>query len=225
MRLSTHYYVLSLSEHTNRLYEAFRGDLIDIQNTWFPLDSSVSASQPALNDEQLHALLRTVDRHFAHYYRQDPLGLVVTGTERQRAAFASLTAYPGEIIGQAEGDYSNTSLEDLGRVVWPIVKEVMASAGGKVERELEAATLAHNIAVGMDAVVRSVDSGVGATLLVEEGYGVKRREASSLIDDIENLVDVVIDKVLALGGNVIFVGNGFLVKFQRIALILQGQGH
>jgi hypothetical protein len=43
----------------------------------------------------------------------------------------------------------------------------------------------------------------------------------SLLDDADNVVDVVIDKVLALGGNVIFVENGLLSKLQSTALILR----
>jgi hypothetical protein len=74
--------------------------------------------------------------------------------------------------------------------------------------------------VGIDAVVKSVDAGVGATLLVEDGYQVAP-PSPSLLDDIDNVVDVVIDKVLALGGNVIFVENGLLNKFQSAALILR----
>lgn len=220
-KLNTHYYVLSLSEHTNRLYEAFRDSLIDIQNTWFPFESSMSPMQPALNDVQLRALLQTVDHHFAHYYEQDPLGMVLVGTERNRSTFASVTAYPGVIIGQAEGDHATTSLSDLGSIVWPIVKGVMAGAGDKVARELEAATRAHNVAVGIDDVVQSVDSGVGATLLVEDDYRVKPLESSLLMDDADNLVDVVIEKTLALGGNVIFVEDGSLRNFQSIAMILR----
>ena len=221
VKLSTHYYVLSLSDRTNRLYEAFRDSLIDIENTWFPLASARSPSQPDLNDTQLHSLLLRVDNHFGHYYAQDPLGMVLAGTPRNQEMFSSVTEYPGVIIGRTTGDLSTTSVNDLGSIVWPIVKGVMASAGQKLEQELEAATLAHNIAFGIDAVVRSVDSGVGATLLVEEGYRVPPPQSSPLEDDTDNVVDVVIDKVLALGGNVIFVENGLLGRFQRIALILR----
>jgi hypothetical protein len=221
VKLSTHYYVLSLSERTNRLYEAFRDTLIDIENTWFPMESSRSSSQPDLNDAQLRVLFQRVDHHFAHYYTQDPLGVVVIGTTRDQAMFASLTAFSDVIIGQTDGDHSATSTRDLGRIVWPIVKSVMANAGEKAERDLEAATRAHNVAVGIDAVVKSVDSGVGATLLVEDGYQVAPPKNSSLLDDVDNVVDVVIDKVLALGGNVIFVENGLLNKFQSAALILR----
>lgn len=221
VRLSTHYYVLSLSERTSRLYEAFRDTLIDIENTWFPMVSTRSPSQPDLNDTQLRALLQRVDHHFAHYYTQDPLGVVVIGTSRDQAMFASLTAFADVIIGTADGDHSTTSTRDLGRIVWPIVKSVMANAGEKVERDLVAATHAHNVAVGIDAVIKSVDSGVGATFLVEDGYQVAPENSSSLLDDVDNVVDVVINKVLALGGNVIFVENGLLNKFQSAALILR----
>lgn len=220
VKLSTHYYVLSLSERTIRLYEAFRDTLIDIENTWFPLEASRGSSQPELNDAQLRTLMQRVDHHFAHYYGQEPLGLVLAGTRRNQAMFTSLTQYEGVIIGQTTGEHSTTSLSDLGSIVWPIVKSVMASAGQRMELELDAATREHNIAVGIDAVVQSVDAGVGATLLVEEGYRVTP-ESVSLEDDTDNVVDVVIDKVLALGGNVIFVEDRLLSKFRSIALILE----
>ena len=226
MKLSTHYYVLSLSEHTSRLYEAFRGSLIDIDNTWFPMDAPKLEAppdplHPELNDAQLRTLLQTVDHHFAHYYEQDPLGMVVSGTERNQAAFALVTSYPGMIIGTVDGDHSSTSLRDLGNIVWPVVKKVMAGAGDKVMRDLEVASLTHNVSFGIDAVLKSVDSGAGVTLLVEDGYEVKPEESPSLMDDSDNVVDVVIDKVLALGGNIVFVEDDSLAKFKRIALILR----
>ena len=221
LKLSTHYYVLSLGERTNRLYEAFRDTLIDIENTWFPLDSSRSPSQPELNDAQLRTLMHRVDHHFAHYYGQDPLGMVLAGTRRNQAMFGSVSEYKGVIIGRTDGDQSATSLSDLGSIVWPIVKGAMAGAGEKVEREVAAATRAHNIVMGIEAVVQSVDSGVGATLLVEEGYRVMP-ENSPLLDDADNVVDIVIDKVLTLGGNVIFVEGRILGTF-HIALILRAE--
>jgi hypothetical protein len=169
--------------------------------------------------------MQTVDHHFGHYYEQDPLGLVLTGTERHQSAFASLTVRPNVIIGRTEGDHATTSLSDLGTIAWPIVKAAMAGAGGKIERELEEASRAHNVAVGIDAVVQSVDAGVGATLLVEDGYRVQPRERSALLDDCDNVVDSVIEKVLAVGGNVLFVEDGSLRQVQRIALILRVPHH
>jgi len=224
VKLSTHYYVLSLSEKTNRLYEAFRDNLIDIENTWFPLESIHGPRHAALNDVQLRTLLQTVDHHFAHYFEQDPLGMIVSGTARNQSAFTAVTAYSKVIIGRIDGDHSTTTPRDLGKIVWPIVKTVMAGAGQKLERELEAASREHNIAVGIDAVVQSVDAGVGATLLVENSYRVQPQQIATLMDDHDNVVDAVIEKVLALGGNVIFAEDGSLGNFERIALILRTRG-
>lgn len=214
MKLSTHYYILSLSEHTTRLYEAFRDSVIDIQNTWFPFESSVHPSHPALGDSQLQTHLEAVDRHFGHYHQQEPLGVILAGTARHISAFSSVTAHRGVIIGRSEGDYSTKSPSELARLVWPLVKAAMAGAGN------EANTHTHNVAVGIDSVGRSAHSGTGATLLVEVGYRVQPPANAPLDDDCDNAVDTVIDRVLAMGGNVLFSEDGSLSKFQRIALIL-----
>lgn len=221
MNLSTHYYVLALSDGTNRLYEAFRDRLIDIQNTWFPLESATSPPPQGRTDGDLRTLLQRVDRHFAHYHGREPLGLVLVGTARIRSTFASLTVHSSVIVGHSDGDYATTSLTALGRIVWPIVTGAMATAGHGFVHTLEAAARTDNIAIGLDAVVHSLDAGVGATLLVEEDYRVAPRAIASLLEDCDNVVDVVVDRVLALGGNVVFVNDGSLTQFRQMALVLR----
>jgi len=57
MQLSIHYYVLSLSEQTSRLYEGFRDKLIDIRDANFPFEISIDAGSPASKDSQLRESL------------------------------------------------------------------------------------------------------------------------------------------------------------------------
>jgi len=90
LKLNTRYYVLSLNERSSRLYEAFRDTLIDIQNKSFPIDFSTVMNgtvEPALKHDQSREFIRTVDRHFDHYLRQDPLRFVVVGTENILSIF------------------------------------------------------------------------------------------------------------------------------------------
>jgi hypothetical protein len=101
----------------------------------------------------------------------------------------------------------------------------MATAGYGVAHTLEAAAHAGNVAIGLDAVVHSLDAGVGATLLVEEDYRVAPQGIASLLEDCDNVVDVAVDRVLALGGNVVFVNDGSLTAFQRMALVLRDPGN
>lgn len=234
MRYSIHYYVLVLGEHTTRLYEAFRDALIEIQNTRFPLGAPLGtggSDEPGARDIQLRRLYLKVDQHFAHYYEQDPLGLVVVGEEKDQFIFASVTAHEKVIIGRVDGDYGATSPRDLGKIVWAIVKDVMAGGSEKAMCELEAAVNTRRVASGLAAVGQMATSGMGTTLLVEEDYHVKGsigKTGNSLIissvvdirEVFDDAVDVIIETVLATGGHVVFLGSGMLAKLERIALIL-----
>ena len=233
MQPSIHYYVLSLSEQMTRLYEGFRDKLIDIQNANFPFESSIDADNPASKDTQLKEFFHQTEQHFAHYYEQDPLRLVVTGEKKNLSIFEALKTYQHIIIGTVEGNYLMTTPHDLGKIVWPVIKEIIAGANKNAMRDLATATRIKKVVSGIEAVRQSVETEAGSTLYVEEDYHVKgsiRRTDHSLIfskhvdiwEVIDDVVDVIIEKVLKMGGNVIFLNNGLLIKLERIALILRG---
>ena len=233
MQLSIHYYVLSLSEQTSRIYEGFRNKLIDIEDTCFPFESSINAATSASNDIRLRKFLHQTDLRFAHYYDQDPHRLVVTGEKRNLAIFKALTTHHDAFMGTVEGDFSDTSPHDLGKIVWPVVKENMAGATKNAMRDLATATKVKKVVSGIDAVGQSAESETGSTLYVEDDYHMKgsihKMDHSviyskhvNLLEVIDDVVDVIIEKVLKMDGTVIFLNSGSLVNFERIALILQG---
>jgi len=234
LKLNTRYYVLSLSERSSRLYEAFRDTLIDIQNTGFPIEFSAvmtGAVEPALQPDRSREFIRTVDRHFDHYLRQDPLRFVVVGEKNVLSTFESVTAHHDGLIGTVQGDYAATSPHDLGKIVWPIVTKAMAGTSGHALNDLETAERSQNVASGIETVGYLADSGVGGTLFVEEDYRWKggiRKTDHSLIqpedldirEPIDDAVDAIIARVLDRDGNVVFLDSGALTKHQRIALIV-----
>jgi hypothetical protein len=236
VNLTTHYYVLFLGERTSRLFEAFRDTLIDIQNKGFPIESAADVSgamDPGLTDGRLREFILEADQHFDHYLRQDPLRLIVVGGKETLSIFESVTTHRDVLIGMAEGDYTAASPHDLGKIVWPIVKKVMAGTCEKAVHDLDTAESSQNVASGIDAVGHLAGSGAGDTLFVEEDYRLKggiRETDHSLIESkdldiqevIDDAVDVIIGKVLEKGGNVIFLESGSLTKLRRIALVTGG---
>jgi hypothetical protein len=232
MQASIHYYVLSLSKAKSMLYEGFRDKLIDIQDGMFPLEiSQVGKSAPT--EALLREFYNQTDQHFAHYYEQDPHRLVVVGEKSNLAIFDGLITHQDILIGKVEGDYTATSPRDLGKIVWPVVKEAIAGVNKNAMRELAKAARMKKIIFGIDAVGHSAETEKASTLYVEEDYQVKgsiRRTDQSLIiskhvdiwEVIDDVVDIIIEKVLKTGGNVIFLNSGSLIKFDRIALILSG---
>jgi hypothetical protein len=236
MRLSTHYYVMSLGEQTTRLYEAFRDNLIDIQNSLFPVMSSHGVNEKvdsALTESELKEFIIKVDQHFDHYFRQDPLHFVAIGNKYDLSIFDEVTSHREVLLGRAEGDFTASSPDDVGKIVWPIVKEAMSGASENAMQDLEKVKNSQNIAHGIEEVGHLAGTGMGNTLFVEEDYHIKGAirsadqslippEELSFLEVIDDAVDAVIEKVLGNGGNVVFVQSGSLTKLRRIALISTG---
>ncbi len=234
MQLSIHYYVLSLSDQLSILYEAFRDKLISIQNSNFPFESFIHADHSdnqAFRNSQLKEFFRQTDQHFIHYYDQDPLYLVVVGEKNNLSIFETLITHRDALIGHIEGNYIITSPHDLGKIVWPVIKEAISGSNNNALRELTKAAEASNVVSGIDAVGQSAETETGPMLYVEEDYHVKgslrkvdqttivRSKHVELWDVIDDVVDIIIEKVLEMGGTVIFMKNDSLKNHERIALV------
>jgi hypothetical protein len=253
MKLSIHYYILSLSSEASRLYEGFRDELIDIQNTAFPfysksngatrsgvahVGSSIthSAAVPpssgkTLTEKQLLDFLYQTDMHFGKYFTQDPLGLILVGQNDFLNTYLSVTRHRDVMIGTIRGDFSETTPQDLGKIVWPVVKLAISGATDTALRSLAEADLLRNVVSGIDDVWVSADSNPGSTLYVEDDYHMKTTEPGkhnthvflnsiTLREIFNDVVDIIIEKILRGGGNVIFMDNGSLLARERIAMIL-----
>lgn len=233
MQLSIHYYVLALSEHTSRLYEGFRDKLIDIHDTNFPLEILINTDNPSSKNTQLREFFLKTDQHFAYYYNQDPHQLMLVGEKSNLAIFAALKIRQEILIGMVEGNYNATSPHDLGKIVWPVIKAAIAGTNKNAQRDLATAAKVNKVVSGIDAVGQSAETEKGSTLYVEDDYHVKgslnKKDHSlvlsrhvDLLEVIDDVVDLIIEKVLKMDGSVIFVNSGLLVTQQRIALILGG---
>jgi hypothetical protein len=226
MALSCHYYVLSLGMETSVLFEAFRDQLVDIQNQGFP----VTRPPGSLNNESLPDLAREVDGCLAHHHEPDPLGVVVVGSKQLLSAFTAVTVHGPAVIGLVPGDHTATSPRDLGQIVWPVVKTVMSKETGRALRNLARAATTGRAVRGLEAVAGRVRRGSRGILLVEEDYhvrgGLDRTGRSPAVtsmvdvrDALDDAVDAVIEKALAAGGRVVFTPDGSLAEWDRIALL------
>jgi hypothetical protein len=228
-----HYYVVSLSRRSNGLFEAFRDNLIDIRNGGFPVLSAaapVAAVEGQEKDEELHRALVTVDECFGSYQRQEPLPMVVVGDGEMQSLYASVTAYGEAVVGRVDGNHSATSPRDLGKIVWPVVKDAMSGQVERAMRDLETTRRQGSSIAGIEAVSRSILNSAGATLLVEGDYHVRGSfldlgSTTALSRDVDvaeamdDVVDVVVERVLAAGGHVVFMPGGSLASVERIVLL------
>lgn len=225
MQLSIHYYVLALSEQRIRLFEGFRESLIEIHNTRFPFVNSHSIYESITarySAEQLRDFLSKSDNHLAHYFNQDPLWIIILGEQKHLALFDTLTMHHHALIRRLTGEYGAMSSFNLGRIVWPVMKKVLAGTDGHAIQDLEMAVDSGRIIMGLDAVASSLESNEAYSLFLEEDYHVRGGNSLSAPlanEAIDDVVDIQVDRVLAKGGNVVFMDSGSMIKYQRIALI------
>jgi hypothetical protein len=241
---SPHYWVLSLSEQPTRLYEAFRDDLTELNDyTPFPMThdgrggGQTLPSDPAINtsrlrDEHHRLFFRKVDAALSEYLARERLPIAVAGVDRYLSFFREVSANTGDIVAELQGNYDHISAHDLGRQIWPLVREGLAARRADVFGQLDVAIGGQRCASTIGEVYRFAREGRGALLLVEEGY----HEPAVLAEDgftlhldaegtgpelLDDAVDATIETVLAKGGRVVFVDDGSLDAHSRIALTLR----
>lgn len=229
MLVGTHYYVLSLGADSAVLYEAFRDHLILMENRGFP----VVRTGPGTQDTRAH--LRTVDRCLATHFDNQPLGLVLAGDPDQVHAFESESRHAGAIVGRLYADCAGMRIRDLGQVVWPIVKDELSGLLADARRQLEASARNGHDRPGLDSVAAAVTAGARGRLLVENGFHVRGSLSGTgagarispevdIRDTDDDAVDAVIDRVRAMGDQVVFMPAGALRDLGRVVFLLREGG-
>jgi hypothetical protein len=241
---SPRYWVLALAEQSTRLFEAARDDLEELTaGSAFPLTygegrgEGIVPREPAINtsarrDDFLRAFCRNIDAALGEYMADDPLPLALVGVDRLQTTFREVTRFGDQIVAALAGNHDGTSAHEIGKLVWPPVREGLAGRRAAIFGELNAAVGGQRSASTLGEVWRMAHEGRGATLVVEEGYhepaAVDERGMLAPIapgqtgpEVLDDAVDEVITTVLAKGGRVVFVDDGTLEIHSRIALILR----
>src|SRR5262245_41019930 len=236
------YWVLSLSEQATCLYAATREDLEEIRTGGFPMRHSgpggdtvlpggLGVNRSAYRDERHRQFFREVDKAFQAFMDEDPLPLALAGVDRYLAFFREVSA-ARDIIATLPGNFDHLSAHDLGRRIWPTVREGFTVRRREVLRHLEAAVRLNRAAPTLGEVWHLAGLGRGQVLVVEEGYHQPARlnewgQLNLNVDDptapdiMDDAVDEVITTVLAKGGQVVFVEDGDLALHDRIAMVLR----
>jgi hypothetical protein len=237
MNRGVNYYTLSLSAGFVRLFEAHRDSFIEITEGGFPfvnpfqrgsnLEESTSQKETRLKE-----FFNIVDKSFTKIYHYHPMKIVLAGVQRNLAFYQEQSGLRNFLITKIEGNFDHTSTHELGKVVWPRVKSVMAEKRHEVIQQLEEAIGTKKMVSGIEEVWNLAIQDRGLILVVEEDYQqsakINSRDNSIILVEkhnepgiIDDLVDEISEKVIDTGGRVVFVDNGALYKYNRIGMVLK----
>jgi len=240
---SPRYWVLALSEKPTRLFEGFRDTLNEIKNDDFPVVYEVPAESesspggkdiknPKYRADQSKIFFREVDNKFSKYFKEEKLPIGLLGVDKNLSFFKGVTSSSNYIKTTVSGNYDKMNPHELSKIIWAPMKKEFNKARQEVFGRIEKAINSKKFVSGIDEVWQTTEQGKGDTLIVEEDFHTSARidpETQHLIltDEMdkpgvmEDAVDEVIENVIAKGGRVVFVNNGSLEKYSRIAMILR----
>jgi hypothetical protein len=242
MNRTPRYRVLALSEQPTRLFEASKDALIEVTAGAFPMKHTGPggeqrvASGPGVNESSQvsrhhEAFFRSVDAEYDKVAKGDPLPLAVVGVERYLSFFRE-NSTKNDVVVELRGNYDHLNAHDIGRMVWPEVKEALAARRAGVFDQLRDAIGARKIASTAGEAWRYAHEGRGALLLLEENYHAPAKlsddgmnivlsDRPEDLDVMDDAADVIVETVLDKGGRVVFVPDGSLKEHSGVALILR----
>lgn len=176
----------------------------------------------------MHLLDNLLFKKLAHEY----LPLVIIGTQKNRADFEKITRFKKDIIVQIEGDYTHMTAHEIEKQVNKQIADYFKKQEANTLVQLSEVVGKRHCVFGIKEVWRRARLGKVQTLIIEENY-----EAPAYIDQknpdevilydksnipgaYKDLTDDIVNCVFHSKGEVLFVKEGSLSKFDKIVAIL-----
>lgn len=237
---SPRYRVLVLGEYRTRLFAGLGTSLSELLDHGFPhhASSEPGREQPrfgidrsAARDNRLRRYIRDVDKALGPHLRDD-VPLLVVGAGRRLSMFSRLSRHRGRISDTLSGALERQPAADVARLVDPAVARILLGHHHEALAELDRAIGTRRCAFGIQQAWALIHEGRGALLAVEENYTYPGRvdpstnaltpasdiEHPEVIDDV---VDEIIEIVLAKSGRVAILPDGVLANRGRMTLTLR----
>jgi hypothetical protein len=237
---SQQFHILLLKEKGSRIFLGASNSFVRIlpespvsENT-SQLDSpdQISNFPDSVAKEMLmKGFLHRVDYSLDIILKYSRLPVFVMGTEELFTQFKNITRHGEAIIECMPGDYEESSLEYLRKILHLCIVDWQKIKQKYLLSQLEEAANKNMLVAGMSNVWQEIMNHKGQMLLIEKRYlyDTVQEEKDGLnyempgwynkFSCIKNSIDELIEKILENGGNVELVSNGFLQEYGQIALI------
>jgi hypothetical protein len=230
------YYVLTLGKDKARLFEGYLEYLTEVHGHGFPMENNTlyltnsgQRSDGAREDAMLEEFFNRVDKTFLDIYKENPGDLILAGIERNATHYHNIADKKDIIIGSINMNGDAPKSHELAADAWPLMRSVIEKRQTEALSELEKAVSENKFESDIQLIYNAILEGRGHTLYAEQGYLqpvvmdsegnitiVEDSKAPGVIDDI---IDELAELTLQYGGKIVFLSDGSLEKYQRLALI------
>ncbi|MFJ3328806.1 chemotaxis protein [Streptomyces griseus] len=212
----------------------------------FPLTAPKEAPNPqreerigdtpsTFTDEETRNFFRDVDEKLRAVLADDPRPLYLMGLAPALALLDEVGTGSGSALGRvSKGAPADLSPAEVLRELRPALDEGVRLAAAEVETRLDHARGAHSFAGGLDEVWAAVREGRAGLVAVEEHFQAAVQVTDEHLEPVpegstqtadgtirEDIVDELVEAALDSGADVVFVEDGSLAEYGRIAAALR----
>jgi hypothetical protein len=185
----------------------------------------------AHNELLLEGFLHHMDQGLAQILKAYPLPVFVLGAEKVLEHFRQITHHEKNIVGYVYGNFLDAGETVIHAAMQPYLDNWQKVRQTDLVNRIGAAANERTLSAGIREAWKASSCRNSRLLIVEKGFIYPARNApepgsiyleTSHHDNpfyIKDAVDDVMEKVLAGGGDVEFVEDGFLQQYDHIALI------
>lgn len=239
------YYVILLSRKGTRLFKNELLGLAEIRNSNFPLEFSDDYEYPKahlatpvsfslkgegdksiIDETRLKDFLRTVDDAAAQHLSNSSK-LILAGIQQHLSYFQEVRRHQNEIIGMLEGNFDRYSISDIAKLASKASKDYIRNKSEELIHRLKELRGRRKVVSGFRQVMEAAAAGNADILIVEKDFkgeipSVQTGEGGKVtVRDSNDPVTDLIEQVITKKGDVVFVDNGLLEEYERVALILR----
>jgi len=181
---------------------------------------------------QLDYFMHQLDNLLFKTLAQEHLPIVIVGTQKNRSDFEKVTRFKKDIIVQIEGDCTHLAIEEIEKIINKQMVEFFKKENAQIIAYLNEAVGKNHCVFGIKDVWRQARIGMIRTLIIEDNYQVPAYIDDKNPDEViiydkfntpggyKDITDDITSKVFNSKGKVLFVNEGSLSKFEKIAAIL-----
>lgn len=237
LHMNNSYFVLLISQHEARLIKAFNDEVVEeiknpfpIENNYFHPNSKIEQSNANRQTNLIAEFYNRIDKEVNKIRKTDPFPVLIGCEEAQYYEYLKIadekqSIYP-EYLNQNRLDQK---AHDIVSAAWKIVKQHTVEKNNERINELEQAVGSGNFLSDTNEIWQAIKQGRVRTLFIEQGKfqpAVIENDTiiylNNHINDqkrIDDIYDKLINLAINHGGDVTFLPDGRLEKFNGFCAV------